>query len=74
MEIHDGGFYGTMRMDNGEEIPETVAFRNETYDEKERIFKGEIDWDPSTIRGIRKEIHHFKFSDHNVPKYITDFK
>ena len=64
MDLYEGGFYGTLQLDDGHVIPETVSLFNEKYDKENRTFVFEIHWQPSTIKGVEIERHHFKFSDH----------
>ena len=59
MDLYDGGFYGAMQFDDGHIIPETVSLFNEVYDKENRTYVFEIHWQPSTIKGVYMERHHF---------------
>ena len=51
------------RLDNGNAPPSKKYFENWSYDEAERIFRGEITWFPATFGGDAKWVYEMHFSE-----------
>ena len=51
------------RLDDDSPLPEKKLFLGTSYNEESRIFKGEIEWSPVTLKGETRWIYHMVFSE-----------